>query len=124
MAFSPDGKTLAAGHNGRSQVVRAAALSRDSESLPVSYSGRGRRVVRRVSAITSTLLPKPPYSTGGGGLVLWDVARRERLSEKPLPVTKGDVSSVAFSPDGGTLAVGYYRYYGGEGRGGGVALGM
>ena len=37
---------------------------------------------------------------------LWDVATRKRLLEDPLPVTGGDVNSVAFSPDGKTLAVG------------------
>ena len=64
VAFSPDGKTLAAG-----------------------------------------------YGVGGvgGGVVLWDTARRERLQEKPLAVTEGYVRGVAFSPDGKTLAAGYGR---------------
>ena len=111
VAFSPDGKTLAAG-----------------------YGGTG----------------------GGGGVVLWDAAARERLADEPLPVDEGacrerglqprrqdprrrirrrrrrrrrrgavgrgraqapggraapreegGVASVAFSPDGKTLAAGY-----------------
>ena len=61
VAFSPDGKTLAAGYGG----------------------------------------------VGGGGVVLWDVAARQRLAEEPLPVKEGNVESVAFSPDGKTLAAGY-----------------
>jgi WD40 repeat protein len=43
---------------------------------------------------------------GGGGVVLWEVAGRRRLSQDPLPVKEGEVSSVAFSPDGKTLAAG------------------
>ena len=60
VAFSPDGKTIAAGY--------------------------------RVGS--------------GGGVVLWDLADRRRLSDEPLPVQEGVVWSVAFSPDGKTLAAG------------------
>jgi hypothetical protein len=72
VAFSPDGKTLAAG-----------------------YSGRGGGVV---------------------GVVLWDVAARQRLGDEPLPVKEGAVESVAFSPDSKTIAAGYVS------GGGGVVL--
>ena len=40
-------------------------------------------------------------------MVLWDVATREPLVDQPLAVADGDVGSVAFSPDGKTLAAGY-----------------
>ena len=33
--------------------------------------------------------------------------RRRRLADEPLPVKEGDVRSVAFSPDGKTIAAGY-----------------
>ena len=46
-------------------------------------------------------------------MVLWDAAGRKRLAEEPLAVKEGDVRSVAFSPDGKTIAAGY-------GVGGGV----
>ena len=49
--------------------------------------------------------------------MLWDVAARKRLADDPLPVKEGDVRSVAFSPDGKTIAAGY-----GGGGGGGVVL--
>ena len=56
---------------------------------------------------------------GGGGVVLWDVAARKRLADDPLPVKEGDVTGVAFSPDGKTIAAGYSGDVGG---GGGVVL--
>ena len=41
--------------------------------------------------------------------------RRKRLADEPLPVKEGDVKSVAFSPDGKTIAAGYsgQRWQGG-----------
>ena len=52
----------------------------------------------------------------GGGVVLFD-ARGERLRPAPLEVKEGDVTSVAFGPEG-QIAAGY----GGGVRGGGVVL--
>ncbi|MEO6807628.1 MAG: WD40 repeat domain-containing protein, partial [Isosphaeraceae bacterium] len=43
---------------------------------------------------------------GVGGVVLWDVAKQQRIGT-PLEVGEGDVTSVAFSPDGTALAVGF-----------------
>ena len=40
-------------------------------------------------------------------MVLWDVAARKRLVDEPLAVKEGWVGSVAFSPDGKTIAAGY-----------------
>ena len=57
----------------------------------------------------------PAASVGGRGVELWDVAERRRLDEGLLaiPEGKGESWSVAFSPDGTTLAAGF---------GGGVVL--
>ena len=46
-------------------------------------------------------------------MVLWDAAARKRLVDKPLPVKEGWVESVAFSPDGKTIAAGFAVDYGG-----------
>jgi WD40 repeat protein len=45
-------------------------------------------------------------------VVLWDVATRQRLAGNPLVVEDG-VSSVAFGPDGKTIAAGYDANVGG-----------
>ena len=55
----------------------------------------------------------------GDGVVLLDLAARNRLADQPLPVKEGFVHSVAFSPDGKILAAGFTRQVGG---GGGVVL--
>jgi WD40 repeat protein len=70
-------------HPGGGRVL-SVAFSRDSHTLAAGY-----------------------YSGLGGGVVLWDVARRARLAVLPLGVPVGDVPSVVFSPDGHTLAAGY-----------------
>ena len=61
--------------------------------------------------------PVTASSTADGGVVLWDAARRKRLVDAPLHVKEGGVSSVAFSPDGKTIAAGY-KVGGDRGRGG------
>jgi len=114
IAFSPDGKTLAAGGNGGVvlwDVVRRERLV--DQPLAVA----GRRVVSVAFSPDGKTLAAGCRRTirdGGnlevrrdGGVVLWDVVRRERLVDQPLAVAEGDVVSVAFSPDGKTLAAGY-----------------
>ncbi len=120
VTFSPDGKTLAAGRRGsgvssvvlwdvathkglvnpplavEEGYVESVAFSPDGKSIAAGYRLRGVVV------------------NGGGGVVLWDVATRKRLMGQPLAVEAGNVESVAFSPDGKSIALGH--------GGGGVAL--
>ncbi len=116
VAFSPDGKTIAAGYGG--------------------FGGGGGVVLWDVAArkrLAGDPLPGKEGVTGVAfspdgktiaagcvdGVVLWDVAARKRLAADPLPVKEGGVQSVSFSPDGKTIAAGYAGDYGG---GGGVVL--
>ena len=124
--FSPGGRTLAAGFStrglsGEGGVVlwdAAASWRLAEDRLPVK-EGRVESVA--FSPDGKTLAAgyhrESPYSRGVGGVVLWDTATRRRLAEDPLPVGEGSVRSVAFSPDGKTLAVGFR-----VGNGGGVVL--
>ena len=121
VAFSPDGKTLAAGYGGGcggGGVVLwdvAARKRLADDPLPVK-EGHVRGVA--FSPDGKTLAAGYGVGVGGGGgVVLWDVAARKRLADDPLPVKEGYVRGVAFSPDGKTLAAGY-----GVGVGGGVVL--
>jgi WD40 repeat protein len=121
VAFSPDGRTLAAGYS--SGVVGGVVLWEVGgharlQDQPLAVA-EGRVWSVAFSPDGKTLAAG--YDAGGGGVVLWDVGRqsRPRLDGKPLAVPEGDVQSVSFSPDGKTLAAGYGRV--GKG-GGGVVL--
>jgi WD40 repeat protein len=115
VAFSPDGKTVAAGYAGTSSVGGGVVLFDAS---------RHERLQGQPLAVTEGSISSVAFSPDGktvaagydaprGGVVLFDVIRHERLQGQPLAVTEGSVSSVAFGPDGSTLAAGY------DGAGGG-----
>jgi WD domain, G-beta repeat/WD40-like Beta Propeller Repeat len=108
VAFSPDGKTLAAGC-ARSGV--AGVLLRDTSRharIPDQHVGVSEGYVHSLSFSPDGTTLAAGYGRGEvGGVVLWDAARRARVQDLPLPVQEGDVWSVAFSPDGNTLAAGY-----------------
>jgi hypothetical protein len=118
VAFSPDGKTIAAGLGGGVLLFDAATRQRLPEGplavqegvvFSVAFSHDGKTIAAGYGVMG-----------GGGGVVLFDASARRRLSEGPFAVQEGVVSSVAFTPDsdGKTIAVGY----GGVGVGGGVLL--
>ncbi len=101
VAFSPDGKTLAAGCSDGRQggLVLLCDPSRSTETpLPAPEGG--------VRAVAFSPDGKTLAAGAGRGVVLWDVERRARLGERPLDFPGNSVSSVAFSPDGQTLAAG------------------
>jgi len=129
VAFSPDGKTLAAGYSGFRSGL-------DSGGGVVLWDVAGRkRLGEGALAVTEGNVESVAFSPDGktlaagydvgirvGGVELWDVAERKRLGEGPMAVTEGDVESVAFSPDGKTLAAGYGVSFGSRGYVGGVVL--
>ena len=129
VAFSADGRAIAAGCTGNDFIGRvvlwdAATRKRLMEEplaveegvvLSVAFSPDGKKIAAGYGI--------EGFRTVGdervlGGVVVWDVASRARLTEVPLPMYEGDGLSLAFSPDGKTIAAGY----GGGGIGGGVML--
>jgi len=130
VAFSPDGKTMAAGYSRGSYVggggvvlfdpssgqrlqaapllvtegtVRDVAFSPDGKVLAAGYSNKGK-------------VGDGGVFDGGGGVVLFEPTSRQRLQAPPLSVTEGSLLTIAFSPDGKKIAVGFGR--GGDGEGG------
>jgi hypothetical protein len=124
VAFSPDGKTVAAGYGvggggrvvlwdfaARKRLVDEPLLAKERRVGDVAFSPDGK-----------TLAAGYAGDLGGGdagGVVLWDVAARKRLIDEPLPVNRSrpqfapsislpePVASPVFSPDGRTIASGY-----------------
>jgi len=122
VAFSPDGKTLAAGYQvvpiggGGGVVLWDTTRRARLQDQPLAVAA-GYVASVAFSPDGKTLAAGCRDIDGGGihvGVVLWDTTRRARLQDQPLAVAEGRVASVAFSPDGRTLAAGYS----GRGRGG------
>ncbi len=123
VAFSPDGKTIAAGYGvgvgrGVGGVVLwdvAARKRLADEPLPVN---EGNVTSVAFSPDGKTIAAGYGVVGGGiGGVVLWDVALAAP-GRRPSPRDRGLRTSVAFSPDGKTIAAGYR----GGGGVGGVVL--
>jgi len=109
VAFSPDGKTLAAGYGGVGGGVGGAVLwdvaarkRLSDDPLAVKEGG-----VWSVAFSPDGKILAAGYGDVDGGAVLWDASARKPLSEDPLAVRGGDVQGVAFGPDGKTFAAGY-----------------
>jgi WD40 repeat protein/transcriptional regulator with XRE-family HTH domain len=136
VAFSPDGRLLAAGSEddkvwlwniarprraaragppltGATSWVNAVAFSPDGTSLAAGSSDDGVLVWNLSTRALTATLPHPQPITslawaGDGHLVSGDADGVGRIWTLPSPVLLADgaVNSVAFSPDGGMLAVG------------------
>jgi len=127
VAFNPDGKAIAAGYSGvgaggvvlwdvaaRRRLTDAPLPVKEGRVTGVAFSPDGKTIAAGYA------YPNSGGVVGGGGVVLWDVAARKRLADDPLPVKEDNVTGVAFSADGKTIAAAYSGV--GAGGGGGVVL--
>jgi WD40 repeat protein len=114
VAFNPDGTVLVAGYVGgvnrggvvlwdvarRARLAPEPLAAGEGYVTSVAFNPNGTTLAAGYGGVGGLF--------GGGGVLLWDVARRARLLAQPLAVAEGDVESVAYSPDGKTLAAGYF----------------
>jgi WD40 repeat protein len=114
VAFSPDGATVAAGYGlgpergGGVMLWNVAARTRVvKKGFPVA---EGTITSLAFSPDAKNLAAAYGYSHhhySETGVIVWDLASRERLLLARLPAKEGWIRSVALSPDGKTLAAGF-----------------
>jgi WD40 repeat protein len=113
LAFSPDGTTLAVGYgadrrSGGVVLWNAQALTPFVDKALAFTEGNVTELAFSPdgSIIAASFQPQHEL-IGVGGVVFWNARTGARLTDKPLEVTEGTAYSIAFSPDGHTLAAGY-----------------
>ena len=117
VAFSPDGKIIAAGHN-HGVAFWDAATSRRIADEPLAVDG-GRvtsvALSRDGKLIAAGFRRNRDGEDADGGVVLWDTKTHRRLTDEPLVANEGSITSVAFSVDSKIIAAGYFAdgFYGG-----------
>ena len=127
LAFSPDGKTLAAPGLGGQVRLWDPATGREATALatggiPLGFSPDGRTLVTGGGSSRKLAPPGQPAPPPADDAVvrLWRVAGGERTAAFRVPpspppyahfVDSVSAASAAFSPDGKTLAAGVRRSY-------------
>ena len=128
MAFSPDGRTVAAGYGNRKVrhggvlLLDIAARKRSVEEDLAVNEGNVECVAFSPDGKIIAAAYRSRDTNIGGGVFLWDVAARKRLVDKPLAVAHLAVTSVAFSPNGKTILVVHNGFAGDRMMVGGVVL--
>jgi len=113
VAYSPDGKTIAAGCRGGVVLFDSASRQRLAEDPLDVKEGTVQSVAFSLDGKTIAAGYRPDNGTAtrlgqnSGGVVVWDAASRSRLTKDPLDLGEREVASVALSPDGKTIAAGY-----------------
>jgi serine/threonine protein kinase/Tol biopolymer transport system component len=114
LAFSPDGKTLATGttdnKGGKAYLwdlaTRRRAATMDNNPPKHSFLTSMAFNPDGKTLATSTSWAGSPTGGSPGNTYLWDVATSHRTATLASPAPGSSVYSVAFSPDGKTLATG------------------
>ena len=93
VAFSPDGKTIAAGYETAQPSQRRGAAGTWPDPPPAATPPRERRALSTASPSAPTARPSRQHTTRWQrrGVVLWDVAGCKPPSDEPLPVKEGAV---------------------------------
>jgi WD40 repeat protein/tetratricopeptide (TPR) repeat protein len=105
MAFSPDGKTLASGNWGGGITLWEVASHRRVGELTIEDEVLQRGQTDLVLSMAFSADGKTVASGDEMGfLILWDVAARKPLRPPLTGRWSGEIRSVAFGPDGKTLA--------------------